>query len=90
MIGSASREGGSFRSALLYGITIFMKTPIKVAPKKRGRPPTGGRHPIVPTRFPADQIMAIDAWAASAGADVTRSEAIRRLVERGLAKGKAR
>jgi hypothetical protein len=58
-----------------------------VAPKKRGRPPSGGRDPIVPTRFPQDQIAAIDAWAAQVGDDVSRSEAIRRLVELGLAKG---
>jgi hypothetical protein len=63
---------------------------IKVAPKKRGRPASGGRDPIVPTRFPQEQIAAIDAWAAKAGDDITRSEAIRRLVELGLrVKGKA-
>jgi hypothetical protein len=44
----------------------------------------------VPTRFPEDQIAAIDAWAAAGEKPVTRSEAIRRLVEMGLAKGKAR
>lgn len=45
----------------------------------------------MPTRFPQDQIAAIDAWAAKAGDDVSRSEAIRRLVELGLkAKGKVR
>lgn len=81
--------GGSayFRPARIYGNTTFMAKSIKVAPKKRGRPPSGGRDPIVPTRFPPEQIAAIDAWAT--GADITRSEAIRRLVELGLrAKGK--
>jgi hypothetical protein len=64
-----------------------MTKSIKVAPKKRGRPPSGGRDPIVPTRFPEDQIAAIDAWAAGQKS-ITRSEAIRRLVELGLkAKG---
>ena len=69
-----------------------MAKSIKVAPKRRGRgrPPSGGRDPIVPTRFPEDQIAAIDEWAAKAGDAVTRSEAIRRLVEMGLAKGKER
>jgi hypothetical protein len=67
-----------------------MTKSIKVAPKKRGRPPSGGRDPIVPTRFPEDQIAAIDAWASKAGDAVTRSEAIRRLVELGLAKGARR
>jgi hypothetical protein len=68
-----------------------MAKSIKVSPKKRGRPPTGGRDPIVPTRFPEDQIAAIDAWAAASEQPVTRSEAIRRLVGLGLkAKGKGR
>lgn len=61
-----------------------MAKSIKVTPKKRGRPPSGGRNPIVPTRFPQEQIAAIDAWATKAGDGVTRSEAIRRLVELGL------
>ena len=90
MSGLRSEPGGSanFRSARLYGNTIFMAKSITVTPKKRGRPASGGRDPIVPTRFPQDQIAAIDAWAAKAGDDVSRSEAIRRLVEIGLkAKG---
>ena len=82
---------GNFLPARIYGITRFMAKSIKVAPKKRGRPPSGGRDPIVPTRFPKNQIKAIDAWATHAGEGVTRSEAIRRLVEIGLkATAKAR
>jgi Arc/MetJ-type ribon-helix-helix transcriptional regulator len=38
----------------------------------------------VGVRFPESTIETIDAWAAKAGDDVSRSEAIRRLVERGL------
>ncbi|TAJ91241.1 MAG: ribbon-helix-helix protein, CopG family [Reyranella sp.] len=64
-----------------------MAKSIKVQPKKRGRPATG-KDPLVGARFPQDLIDAIDAWAAKAGDDVSRSEAIRRLVEIGLkAKG---
>jgi hypothetical protein len=40
-------------------------------------------------RFPPSLTEAVDAWAAKAGDEITRSEAIRRLVEQGLkAKGK--
>lgn len=67
-----------------------MAKSITVKPKKRGRPATG-KDPLVGARFPQELIDTIDAWAAMAGADVSRSEAIRRLVELGLkAKRKAR
>ena len=46
---------------------------------------------MIGARFPQSLTDAIDAWAAKAGDGVTRSEAIRRLVELGLkAKGKVR
>ncbi|MDA9506277.1 hypothetical protein XI09_16875 [Bradyrhizobium sp. CCBAU 11386] len=61
-----------------------MKKSIKVAPKKRGRPPSGGRDPGVHIRLPEAMIAAIDARALTDG--TTRSEAIRRLVELGLGK----
>jgi Ribbon-helix-helix protein, copG family len=66
-----------------------MAKSIKVQPKKRGRPATG-RDPLVGARFPPPLIETIDAWAAASEQPVTRSEAIRRLVELRLAKGKAR
>ena len=55
-----------------------------VEPKKRGRgrPTTGGRDPLLTTRAPAEIIAAIEAWAKSR--ELSRSEAIRRLVEIGL------
>jgi len=54
-----------------------------VSPKKRrGRPPTG-RDPHVTARFPQTLVDQVEAWAARN--DATRSEAIRRLVEMGLA-----
>jgi hypothetical protein len=60
------------------------------APKKRGRPATG-KSPAVVVRFPPALIATIDTWAGKAGDVVTRSEAIRRLVELGLkAKAKAK
>lgn len=49
--------------------------------KKRGRPATGA-DPMWGIRFPVDQREAIDAWAETNG--VTRAEAIRRLIQKGL------
>lgn len=65
-----------------------MAKSIKVIPKKRGRPATG-KDPAVVVRFPPTLTEAVDAWAAKAGDGVTRSEAIRRLVELGLKAKKA-
>jgi hypothetical protein len=45
---------------------------------------------MIGARFDPSTVAAIDAWAVKAGDKVSRSEAIRRLVELGLAKGKAR
>ena len=64
-----------------------MKKPIKVASKKRGRPPSGGRDPGVHIRLPELMLAAIDAKAIEDGTN--RSEAIRRLVDIGL-KAKAK
>jgi len=64
-----------------------MRKPIKVVPKRRGRPPSGGRDPHMAARMPKELIAEVEAWAAAN--DTTRSNAIRRLVELGLkAKGK--
>ena len=63
-------------------MTFFMQTSTKkVAPKKRGRPPTG--KDTARTFRASDELIAmVDAWADANGA--VRSEAIRRLVEIGL------
>ena len=58
-----------------------MKGSIKVKPKKRGRPATG-KDPLLTTRAPRETISAIEDWAERN--EITRSEAIRRLVELGL------
>jgi len=70
-----------------YGSIINMKKSITVAPKKRGRPPSGGRDPGVHIRFPEEMLATIDKRSAAEG--IGRSEAIRRLVELGL-KAKAK
>jgi hypothetical protein len=49
--------------------------------RKPGRPATGV-DPLVGVRFPKEDIAAIDSWAKAN--DLSRSHAIRRLVELGL------
>jgi len=66
----------------LYGVTKIMKKSIMVAPKRRGRPPTGGRDPILAVRVPQELIDRIDKWAKLN--DIARSEAVRRLIEHSL------
>jgi Arc/MetJ-type ribon-helix-helix transcriptional regulator len=60
-----------------------MKSPKSMARKKRGRPATG-QDPVSAIRLPPKLTTSIDKWAARIGA-ASRSEAIRRLVELGLA-----
>jgi hypothetical protein len=58
--------------------------------KKRGRPPTG-EAPLTGLRLPQPTIDAIDRWASKTDGGITRSGAIRRLIEQSLnAKGKTR
>jgi hypothetical protein len=59
------------------------KPTVLVKPKKRGRPATGV-DPFVGLRFPAERIAEIDAWAKRR--KLTRSEAIRQMVELALSK----
>jgi predicted DNA-binding protein len=60
----------------------------KVHPKKRGRPATG-KDPLVSARLPQAMVERLEGWAAHNG--VTRSEAVRALVDLGLAaKGEAK
>ena len=61
--------------------------PISVRKKtkeKRGRPATG-RDPVTAIRLPEDLRVRVEAWAAKLGDTPSRSEAIRRLIEVGLA-----
>ena len=53
-----------------------------VLPKKRGRPATG-RDPLLNFRSPERLTAEIDDWAEHH--DLTRSDAIRKLIEDGLA-----
>jgi hypothetical protein len=59
---------------------------IKVIPKKKrgpGRPATG-RDPVMTMRLPMTLRAAVDQWATTN--KMSRSEAIRALIERGLSK----
>jgi hypothetical protein len=75
-------EVRDFPTACFYGTTTFMRKSIKVAPKKRGRPPNGGRDPHIAARMPPALIAEVEAWAVAN--ETSRSDAFRRLVERGL------
>lgn len=65
--------------------TIIMKTSISVDRKIRGRgrpPKTGGADLSIPARLPPSLVGALDRYAENAG--ISRSEAIRQLIEAGL------
>lgn len=55
--------------------------------RKRGRPATG-TDPLLPVRFPPELKAAVEKWARANG--LSRSEAIRQLVDRALNSKKAR
>jgi len=61
-----------------------------VTKKRRGRPVTTGKGTLIGVRLLDDPLASLDAWIAKhKERDLTRPEAIRRLVELGLkAKGK--
>jgi Arc/MetJ-type ribon-helix-helix transcriptional regulator len=62
-----------------------MPKSITVHQKKRGRGrPATGRDPAVTVRLPKPVIVAINKWCKANAID-SRSEAIRRLIEHGLA-----
>ena len=52
--------------------------------KRRGRPATTGKGTQIGERWHPPEIAAIDKWIASQGEEITRGQAIRRLVEIGL------
>jgi hypothetical protein len=64
-----------------------MSKSITVKQKKRGRPATG-HDPIVGLRVPEALIAEVDKWAQAQQPPLLRSEAMRRLIERGLGKAK--
>ena len=67
-----------------------MKKSISVNKKSRGRPKKkGGVYPVTAVRLPPEILRGVDDWASSQDDAPSRSEAIRRLVENGLAHSKS-
>jgi hypothetical protein len=72
---------------LFYNIIYSMKSISNIEKKRgRGRPPTDSTPILV--RVPPDVLEGIDSWITKQKDDQSRPEAIRRLVELGLKKGK--
>jgi len=61
-----------------------MKRQFATPPKKRGPPATGKGEPILVRLQPA-QLAGLDAWIARQNAQLSRPEAIRRLLNQALA-----
>jgi hypothetical protein len=59
-------------------------TKTTVLPKKKRGPPPTGKGTQIGERWHATELAAIDKWIASRGEEMTRGQAIRRLVELGL------
>lgn len=71
--------------------SLYLKAPVvqdNGIRKKRGRPQGRKYDLIIPGRFSVKTIEKLDEWAERQG--VSRSEAIRTLVERGLGKGRGK
>jgi hypothetical protein len=67
-----------------FRLNIFSVMSISAKPKKRGRPATG-RNPMIGLRVSPDLRERIERWATAQSDTPLLSEAIRRLVELGLA-----
>jgi hypothetical protein len=66
-------------------VTQIMGKSIRVTTeKRRGRPATTGKGTQIGERWHPAELAAIDKWIASQGEEMTRGQAIRRLVEIGL------
>jgi hypothetical protein len=68
-----------------------MKKSIRVTTKKkkrRGRPVTTGKGTQIGERWHKTELAAIDAWIAQSGEEMTRGEAVRKLVALALKAGK--
>ena len=83
------RAGGKLQlfigSPHLFRNTEMAKESITVTPKKRGRPATG-QDPVLTVRLPLTLRSMVETWAKQQKDTPSRSEAIRRLIEAGLAR----
>lgn len=72
---------------LVFMVTIIMRKSIRVTTKqRRGRPPSTGKGIQIGERWHAAELADIDAWILKSGEEMTRAQAVRRLVEIGLGK----
>ena len=67
-----------------FMVTIIMKKSIHVTKKSRGRPNTTGPGVQIGMRWQSPELTLIDGWIEKYAPDLSRPEAIRRLVELGL------
>jgi hypothetical protein len=71
----------------------MMKRQTVITQKRRGPLPTG-KGTLIGVRLQPDQLKSLDSWAHCQDTSLSRPEAVRRLIERGLAapepKAKAR
>jgi metal-responsive CopG/Arc/MetJ family transcriptional regulator len=63
----------------------MVKQEKSVHKNKMGRPPGRLYRETIPVRLTEEAVAAIDAWCDRQSETVSRSEAIRRLIEQGLA-----
>jgi hypothetical protein len=79
----AGRETAHFPPACLCGTTDFMGKQT-VEPRKQRGPPTTGKGESLNVRLQPTEMAALDAWIAKQREELSRPEAIRRLVAAGL------
>ena len=77
----AGAEVTAFPSARFCDNTVSMKRQTVITKKRRGPLPTG-KGTLVGVRLQPDLLKALDGWAKLS--NISRPEAIRRLIERGL------
>jgi len=65
-------------------VTKIMRKVRVTTQKRRGRPATTGRGTQIGERWHRPELAAIDRWIAAQGKEMTRAQAVRRLVELGL------
>jgi hypothetical protein len=86
------RAGQELPSLVRLAFLVYyvnMKRSIPVVRKKRGRPATG-QDPVTAIRLSAGLKTDIDGWVSAQADKPDRSEAIRRLVQKGLDSDKKR
>ena len=74
-------------AGLVFMVPIIMAKSIRVTKKSRGRPKTTGSGVQIGMRWQQQTLDAIDAWITKQGGNLSRPEAIRRLVSQALGKG---